>query len=304
MVIRVTTEMTSNMMTKAINKSLADIYKTYNQITSGDRISKISEDPVSGTKIVKYNTELGQLSDWSNNIETAKNELSMAYDTLNLINENIERINDLAIQAANSYNSDESIDAIREEIAARTKTITNLANTKYQDKYIFAGTNTQTIPYKTDDDLNTEYFGTLSTGSWQRNVEISDGTTVSLNVNGQDVFGDGTSGIFKTLKDLNDAMQTPVADFSKISECLDPLQKGISKVTSAQAQIASRVQRLDATSSINQQLTLGLTERRSALNDTDITKAASDLVRYQTALQASMQAGASIMQNTSLLDFI
>ena len=93
-------------------------------------------------------------------------------------------------------------------------------------------------------------------------------------------------------------------DFRAISESLNPIQDGIKSVTSAQGVISSRVQRLEATSSINSDLTLGTTERKSAIEDTDLTQAATDLVRFQTALQASMKAGSSIMYNSSLLDFI
>lgn len=304
MSIRVTTQMTTNMMKTSINKSYADIYKVYQQITSGKKLSEMSENPSDGTKIVKYNTQLDKLGDWANNIETAKDELSMSWDTLGLINDNLSRINDLAIQAANSYNSDESVEAIRKEIAARTETITSLANTKYQDKYIFAGSNTGTVPYKTDENLKTQYFGTPSSGSWQRNVEISEGTTIPVNVNGEDIFGNGNTGIFAALEKLNTAMSADDIDFRAISESLNPIQDGIKSVTSAQGVISSRVQRLEATSSINSDLTLGTTERKSAIEDTDLTQAATDLVRFQTALQASMKAGSSIMYNSSLLDFI
>jgi len=43
MSIRVTTQMTTNMMKTSINKSYADIYKVYQQITSGKKLSEMSE---------------------------------------------------------------------------------------------------------------------------------------------------------------------------------------------------------------------------------------------------------------------
>ncbi len=302
--IRITTQMSSNLMLTNMNKNLSNIYNTYEQITSGKKLTSVGQNPSDGTKVMKYNKQLGQLGDWSKNIESAKDELNQSYDTLGLIQENMQRINELAIQAANSYNSEDSMQAIRDEVEQRTRTIAQLANTKYQDKYIFSGSNTDTIPYSLDDDLNVTYSGTPQNGNWQRNIEISEGVTMPLNLNGQEIFGDENGGIFATLKELNDALANPDMDIQAISDCITPVQNGIKDITSAQAVITSRVQRLDATSSINDNVTLGLTEMKSNLEDTDMAEAATQLMMYQTALQASLQAGASIMQQASLLNYI
>ena len=131
--------MSSNLMLTNMNKNLSNIYSTYEQITSGKKLTSVGQNPSDGTKVMKYNKQLGQLDDWSKNISTAKDELSQSYDTLGLIQENLQRINELTMSAANSYNSEDSLKAIRDEVEQRTKTIAQLANTKYQDKYIFGG---------------------------------------------------------------------------------------------------------------------------------------------------------------------
>ena len=260
--IRITAQMTSNLMLTNMNKNLSNIYNTYEQITSGKKLTSVAQNPSDGTKVMKYNKQLDQLDDWSKNIETAKDELNQSYDTLGLIQENMQRINERAIQAANSYNSQDSMQAIRDEVEQRTRAIAQLANTKYQDKYIFSGSNTDTIPYSLDDALNVTYSGTSQDGNWERNIEISEGVTMPLNINGQEIFGDENGGIFATLKQLNDALADPDMDIQAISDCITPIQNGIKDITSAQAVMTSRVQRLDATSSINDNVSLGLTEMK------------------------------------------
>ena len=302
--IRITTQMSSNLMLTNMNKNLSNIYSTYEQIASGKKLTSVGQNPSDGTKVMKYNKQLSQLDDWSKNIETAKDEINQSYDTLGLIQENLQRINELTMQAANSFNSEDSLNAIRDEVEQRTRTIAQLANTKYQDKYIFAGTNTSTVPYSLDDDLNVTYSGTKQDGNWERNIEISEGVTMPLNVNGEQILGDENGGIFATLKQLNDALADPDMDVKAISDCLDPIQAGIKNITDVQSTLSSRVQRLDATSNINENAALGLTEMKSNLEDTDLAEATTQLMMYQTALQASLQAGASIMQQASLLNYI
>ena len=160
------------------------------------------------------------------------------------------------------------------------------------------------MPYSLDDDLKVTYSGKKQDVNWERNIEISEGVTMPLNVNGEQILGDENGGIFATLKQLHDALANPDMDVKAISACLDPIQAGIKSITDAQSTLSSRVQRLDATSNINDNASLSLTEMKSNLVDTDISEAATQLMMYQTALQASLQAGASIMQQASLLTYI
>ena len=65
MAIRITSQMTSNLMLTNMNKNLSNIYSTYEQITSGKKITSVGQNPIDGTKIMKYNKQLDQLDDWS-----------------------------------------------------------------------------------------------------------------------------------------------------------------------------------------------------------------------------------------------
>lgn len=304
MTIRITTQMTSDLYLNSINSNLSNIYDLYAQISSGKSLTSVSQDPVAATKVIGYNVDLGKLSDYSNNIASASEEIDVAYDTLDLINDNLTRINELTIQASSSVNSEESLEAIRLEIEQRTQTIADLANTQYQGKYIFAGTNTSSVPYTLDEDLNPTYNGTSDEGSWERSLEISSGTTMTVNINGESIFGDETSGIFATLAELNSIMSDPDSTVTDISNMLGSVQEGLDSVISAQSSLSSKAQRLDATLSINESMQLSVTSAKSALEDTDLTEAASELTKYQTALEASMTVSSTMLQQISLLNYL
>ena len=57
--------MSSNLMLTNMNKNLSNIYSTYEQITSGKKLTSVGQNPSDGTKVMKYNKQLGQLDDWS-----------------------------------------------------------------------------------------------------------------------------------------------------------------------------------------------------------------------------------------------
>ncbi len=304
MTIRITTQMTTDMMMNDMNRNLSSIYKTYEQITSTHKFQTVGDEPLDGTKVMKYNTQLDELENWSTNINSAKDELTIAYDTLGVIDDNLQRINELVIQASNSTNSEESLAVIKEEIQGRIEAVEQLANTKYQDKYIFSGTNTSTIPYELDDTLHVTYSGTDAAGQWERNIEIAEGVTVATNINPIETFGDDTQGLFAALSAISDALEDPNSTALDISATITPLQDGMKNVVNSQGMISSQVQRLDATESINSDLSLGLTSLKSDTYDTDLVQASTDLSMYQMALEASLAAGSSILNKSTLLNYI
>jgi flagellin-like hook-associated protein FlgL len=66
----------------------------------------------------------------------------------------------------------------------------DLANTEYNDNYIFSGANTKTLTYTVDEKGNILYNGTLHTNpDYIRQTEVSEGVFEVINTTGDKVFG-------------------------------------------------------------------------------------------------------------------
>jgi flagellin-like hook-associated protein FlgL len=97
---------------------------------------------------------------------------------------------DKAIQANNQTYQADSLKALKVEIDEITKTMVDLANTQYNDNYIFSGANTKTLTYTMDENGNIEYNGTLqSNPDYVRRTEVADGVFETINTTGDKVFG-------------------------------------------------------------------------------------------------------------------
>ena len=144
------TSMATSSMTGAYNK-YSDII---NKISSGKNFTKVSENPVDATRVLKLEEQLSKLNLYQSNIEAATNEMNLAYDTLGDIQDEVTAINSLVVEAASATTTPDSAKAIAVEIKQRVATIMDKMNTKYMDNYIFSGTYTETKPYSEDVDGN------------------------------------------------------------------------------------------------------------------------------------------------------
>lgn len=304
MVIRITNQMTANIMLTNSNSAMNKLYDIQRQVTSGKKFTTATESPFNAAQVVKMKTQLGQLENWKGNILDAKNELGMAYDSLSVMQENVQRVNDLTIRLANDGNSDETNLALISEIKERTKTISGLANNQYQGVYIFGGTNTENPPYTIDDNMNVVYNGTSETQNWERKTEIAQGEEISRNVLGKNILGDETSGFFATVKSINDIVEAPPIDARKINQLLGGLTDTVANISSSMALVSSNVNRLDATAAINETVATGLTAVRSSLEDTDVVEASTQLALQQVSMEATLKIGSKLLNGPSLLNYI
>ena len=294
------TSMATGSMTGAYNK-YSDII---NKISSGKNFTKVSENPVDATRVLKLEEQLSKLNLYQSNIEAATNEMNLAYDTLGDIQDEVTAINSLVVEAASATTTPDSAKAIAVEIKPRVATIMDKMNTKYMDNYIFSGTYTETKPYSEDVDGNIVYQGSPSDGG-KRNLTISEDTTFAYNVVGEDIMGsDDVNNFFSQMSELDELLNADTLDYDAIREKLKALDDTTKNVTKAQGSVSALVTKLDSTKAINESTIVSLTEDKSDLEDLDIISAATELSNAQNSLQMSYQIGSMVLQGVSLLDYI
>lgn len=309
--MRVTSTSIQNMVGN-ISSQQSQLYELYNKINNGQKYTNISDNPIDAADIVRLNKQLSEIGAYSRNVQNATTQINAQDEAFSTIVDKLQRINDLAIQAANSASGEDGFKACKAEIEELKKTIVNLANTQYDGKYIFAGTNVTTKPFELADDGTITYHGTPAnnTAGYERYLEISDGVKVELNSSGDSIFGtydpndpNKSSGLFKVLGDLEAALNTDPMDNDAVREQLDPLQDSIKHISEIQSVHSSTVTKLTMTTEMLDSTEINLKSKLAAISEVDLPSAITELVQQNYSLQASMQAY-TIISNQSLLDYI
>ena len=187
---RVSTTSRYNQLVLDMQKSMNNYNRLTAQLTSGSKILSITDDPIAAVNIVNTNRQLNNIDTYTTNVGMASKELSALDDLMELATGYLNTAWGKAVQANQQTYGKSSLEALKTEIDETVKTMVDLANTEYNDNYIFGGANTKTVPYKITDDGDVVYQGTPHDNpDYIRQTEVSNGVFETINTTGDKVFG-------------------------------------------------------------------------------------------------------------------
>lgn len=289
---------TNNMMNQGLLRNLEGaqvrLSDLQNQLSSGQRISKPSDDPVGIENAMRLKSTLASVGQWKSNAGEALSIMNTTDSALSDLNSMLQRIRELTVQAANDTNSTDERQAIAQEVDQLTSQIETLGNTQAGNKYIFGGTQTSTPP--------------ISGGVWVGNTQditfqVGDNLTIPVTVSGNKLFGTSAPNLLGTLTALSNDLKDSTKTGTDISNHLSDLDANIDNVLAVQADLGARTNRMTTISDQLDTMTTNLTANLSTIQDTDMAKTIVDFNSQQNVYKAALSVGAQIIQ-TSLVDFI
>src|SRR5690625_5763004 len=192
--MRVSQGMISNNMLKNISGSYGNFSKYMNQLSTGKKITRPSDDPVVAMKGMGYRSQLSNIEQYERNMGEVNNWLDNADEAMGEVTLILHRINDLTLQASNGTNDDDDRANVAKEVDQLLDQLVNLANTRVNDKYMFNGTNTTGVDRDTGEmappyDRAADGF-TVSDNEEDVLIEISAGVRFKVNTDPQAVFSE------------------------------------------------------------------------------------------------------------------
>ncbi|MBG9454816.1 flagellar hook protein FlgL [Lysinibacillus sphaericus] len=304
--MRVTQSMLSNNMLLNLNNSYSKMSKLQNQITSGSKITRPSDDPVIAVKGMGYRRDLGQVEQYTRNMNEVNNWIDTTDESLNQVGEQMKRVRELVIQAANDTNTPDERAKIKSEIDQIRQQIQDVGNTKIADRYIFSGTRT-TQPL-----FENGAIDPTKVNSEDVVIEVYDGIQMKVNTPGAELFKnvDDMMGKISDLLDPNRAGGPATGE--EIGNALggvaeqskgDDITAMHNKILEAQADIGARQNRVELMENRLAIREVSVTKQFSDNEDVDYAKAITEMVTSESIHQAALSVGAKIIQQT-LVDFI
>jgi len=182
--MRVTQNMEQAQFLTALNQLESSISTTQNGISTGLAFTTASENPVGAGLVAGYNQVLAQSQQYTSNGNSATDSLNIEDSALTQLQNQLQSLRDLALEANNATESPSDLSAIATQVQQIQGSILSLANTQDgEGNYIFAGYSTQTQPF-----AQTATGATYSGDQGQRQVQIGAGQTVVVGDNGDLLF--------------------------------------------------------------------------------------------------------------------
>lgn len=300
------------LFTRSLASRNLDMFRSSEQMSSGKRINRPSDDPEGSKIVLGFKEQMGRIDQYRSNLDTAQRSLQQVETTLTQVKEALIRGKELAIQGKNGIIGQDARNALAAEVQQLQQQVLQAANTNINGEYIFAGYKIATQPYSlSSSQPNANPVATYAGDTNTRVVQVSEGSTISIQVRGDQTFqGDGTPSqvdIFQTLADLEVALRAgnlDDTDNSSVGAKIDDLEKGVNQILNQITSVGAKLNRIDAMKSEYESQKETLTTFTSSIEDADVTQLAMDFSRAKSALEATINSAGIVLKMPSLMDFL
>lgn len=286
--------MLSNNMLRNLTHSNTQMNKYMEQLYTGKKISKPSDDPMIAMKGVSYRSELARINQFERNTSEVNSWLDNTDAAMDQTNQAMQRLKELAVKASNGTNSSDEYQSIVEEAKQLKEHLVDIANTNVNGRYIFNGTNSDTPPVTVDVE------GNVITNFADDDVviEVSSGITVKANTDGSTVFGED-GALFATVDSFIERLEAG----ENIEDSIGELDASIGGILDSRAEIGARMNRVELVENRLADQKIVTTKTLSDNEDVDFAEAITNLITQESLHRAALSAGSRIIQ-PSLVDFL
>lgn len=277
-----------------LSRTQAAYLEAQQQVSTGKRIGRPSDDPGGTLFSVKARALSAALDQYSKNLTTASTTLKTGEAALDEVELAIRRSREIAVQGATGTLDQNARNALADEVARLQKKVVDLGNTQVADgSYIFAGQKIDTKPFEVDNGaLN--YLGDAADVM----IEISASDTMKASGSGKVVIGDTWAQLEHLRQNL---LAGNAADISQND--ISGLDNVEANVNAERGQIGARLQTVGEYTALHQRRIDDITAQISGVEEIDIADALVQLQQAETAYQAALQS-VSMTSGLSLLNFL
>ncbi|MFS0575537.1 flagellar hook-associated protein FlgL [Sporosarcina sp. 179-K 3D1 HS] len=298
--MRVTQSMLSNNMLRNLSSSYNKMGKLQEQLSSGKKVNRPSDDPVVVMRSLGYGMQVDKVAQFQKNLGEVHNWLDSSDDALNGVGEVLHRARSLVTNAANTgAMTEDDRNKIKVELEQMQQQLRDLANTKVGDKYIFSGTMTDKPLYdgsypalSSDDPANPS-----DPTAYEKVVEIEVFDGVSLRVN------TAAGQMFKEIDKLFNDIQSNTDDSYDFGGAISEIDKLMESVLTNRADIGARSNRAELMGNRLEMQEGAAKKQRSENEDIDYEKVITEMITQESIHRAALSVGARIIQ-PSLVDFL
>lgn len=327
---------------KYLNKAKNDFAKTDLQIASGNRFTRISDDVSAGTRVLNTRMDMYKAETHLENVAVVNDQMSVAADSMDSMKEIFDRIHELALKGMSEDKlSDSGKKAIADEIKALKQNLVQLANTKYDKKFSFGGSNaSQSAPFSLSQDGRMLYNGIatdiiqqdtdgsyyymdgpdkkkipmdediyldVGMGITMKHSQLNDSNAMKISISGLDVLGFGktaeglSNNLYNILNDMEAAVRAGNTD--TLGKLSDQLTLRMDEFSSNSTELGAKTSQLESMQTRLEKRVDGYKQRIQGLMGTDDAEAATTMKMNDYVLKAVLQMGARILPS-SLMDFL
>jgi flagellin-like hook-associated protein FlgL len=144
---RVSTSFVRQRLLAQLQGDQLDVFRLQNQISTGRRISRPSEDAPAAQRAITLQRLIERKTQLSSNVDAGKSFLAATDRALTDVATALGNIRGVALGAAGTTATDDERAEARAEVEQTINQLLSVANTRFRGRYLFAGSQTNVEPY-------------------------------------------------------------------------------------------------------------------------------------------------------------
>ncbi|HAQ08200.1 MAG TPA: flagellar hook-associated protein FlgL [Bacillus bacterium] len=295
--MRITQSMLSSNSLRNLSESYRRMGKYEDQLATGKKITKPSDDPVVAMKGMYYRSNLTEVEQYKRNLSELYLWMDNSEAGIDQANNALQRVRELTIQGKNDTNSTDDRKAIAREIDQLKQSLAATANTQVSGRYIFHGTDVMKPVVTKENPVEVATnLADAQINNYQ--VEVSRGVSMKANVNPANVFN---QEMFDTVQKIQAQLES--ADPQGLDDLLNDLDKVMNTLSAERSELGARYNRLERVENRLGQQEVMATKILSDNEDAEIERVIMDLKSQESVHRAALSVGARVIQPT-LMDFL
>jgi flagellar hook-associated protein 3 FlgL len=293
MISRVTASSMAQASMRNLQANLAQLARLQEQATSQRKFSAPSDDPAAAAATLGVHAEQRRNEQYARNINDGLAWVTTVDSAISASTSLLGRARDLVVQGANDGALDArgkdalavEIEGIRNELMAR-------ANTTMLGRPVFAGTTDAGAAFASDYSFN----GVPDAQVLRR---VSDGTSVRVDADGAQVFGEGEASVFALL----DSVVADLRGGTNVAPRLGEIDERLAAMRSAQGAVGVRQAQIERAKSTTLDASVELEAQRAAVEDVDSVEVLVQLQAQELVYRSALAVTGRVLQ-PSLMDFL
>ncbi|MCA9792963.1 MAG: hypothetical protein KC910_14245 [Candidatus Eremiobacteraeota bacterium] len=270
------------------------------QISSGQRLTRPSEDPSAYARKSRVQAAITRLETDQGMVEESAGSLRYVDQTLGDLTAKVRSLRTIVQRASNGSTGPQLGESMAQEVDSILQSAVNLSNSEINGTYMLSGFKSRTPPFQVQKSGETITSVTYAGDLGSPPLNLPDGKTLNIALNGQSVSSGSGEDFFQTAIELRDALTQPGFDAGPY---LDKLEKIESNLLTRRAEAASAGQYLESLSANTGEKLINLNMELQDLSGVDLPSAITQMLSAETTVQATMQVASRVSQ-LSLVNYL
>lgn len=302
--MRIATGYAQKVALDGITDRQAALIKSQEQLSSGKRINRPSDDPAAAAEAEKVRSRQARMDAEKRAVGYAQQQLSNADNTIGDATSLLQNAREILLRGANSTNNNSDRFTVGNNLSAIRDQLLSVVNrSDGTGGFVFGGQGANSAPIASDGTTYNAQPGTVQVGQ-----ELSSPVSLDGRANfTASPTGTGTESIFAQLDAAIAVFKDPAATAASAAAIaqttLGGVDRSIDRLGVTRATVGERLNAVETHLKDLENGTIDNATRMSALVDVDFAAAISNMAQNQTTVEAALKSYSTISK-MSLFNFL